>query len=88
MSVELDFKPMGICHITVGIGLESPPIRNGSRAQKVWRYLRRIDRIEARARAILNLIMVRSMEYGGCDRDRIANTGLGDRVRQRVSGQS
>lgn len=54
------------CHLLVGIGLESPPIRTGSRARKVWRYLRRIDRIEARARAIPNLIMVRSMEYGGC----------------------
>lgn len=69
MSVELRFKPMGMCHITVGIGLESPPIYKGCRARKAWRYFRRMDRIEARARAIPNLIMIRSMEYGGCVMD-------------------
>lgn len=66
MSVELNFKPMGMCHLTVGLGLESPPIRKGSDARKAWRYFRRIDRIEARSRAIPNLTIIRSMEYGGC----------------------
>lgn len=66
MTVELDFKPMGMCHVTVGMGLESPLIRKGSRARKAYRYFRRIDRIEARAKANPNLTMIRSVEYGDC----------------------
>ena len=52
-------------YLTIGMGLESPPIRRGCRARKVWRYLQRIGRLEAKGRAMSNLTQLQSCEIGG-----------------------
>lgn len=55
------------CYLTIGLGLSSPPIRRGCRAQKVWRYLHRIERLERYDTR--KMIMVRALEVGGCIAD-------------------
>ena len=50
----------------MGLGLSSPPIRKGDRAAKIWRYNRRIDRLQAMAQRTPRLTLVKSSEIGGC----------------------
>ena len=53
--------------LTMGLPLESPAIRRGCRARRVWRYFYRMDRIEASSKKAGNarrLTMSESMSYG------------------------
>ena len=55
--------------LTVGLPLESPRIRRGCRARRVWRYFHRMDRIDRLAKATPQPTFAASMSFGAAALD-------------------
>ena len=68
---EIHFQTAQGTHgiLTMGLPLESPPIRKGCRARRVWLYFHRMDRIDRLAKATPQPTFAASMSFGAAALD-------------------
>ena len=62
---EIHFQTAQGTHgiLTMGLPLESPPIRRGCRAMRVWQYFHRMNRLERLSNAMPQKTMAASMSF-------------------------